>query len=210
MSADTDAHARLREKMVLAAETQRKSWFRFGEGDGPRGLRCFIANGKEQHWFATFDHAHRWIDERSIDAILRCIAASEDARELVIDAALTEGRTQADIVAVGKAINKYLPPNIAVGDLGALAVADETSLFGPLPTFPPSLPADELRLLRDLPDWPTVQDVDDADMAPLRRLQRRGLVRVTRYREPDGTIYVVSAGKTLATALCDATEVANG
>jgi hypothetical protein len=89
-------------------------------------------------------------------------------------------------------------------------MADETSLFGPLPSFPPSLPEDELRLLRELPDWPTVQDVDNADTAPLRRLQRRGLVRVTRYREPGGTIYVVSAGKTLATALRDATEAANG
>lgn len=104
---DTDAHARLRKKVAQAI------WNEFCPG--------IRQTGRDTTLYTNV-----------ADRILALIAADEDARALVVEAALTEGRTQADIVAVGKAINKYLPPNIAIGDLGALAFDANAAINGRL------------------------------------------------------------------------------
>ena len=57
-------------------------------------------------------------------------------------------------------------------------------LFDGLPEFPPAIPDDELALLARLEgcDWPTNQEVDWNDRPAARRLERRGLIKISRQR----------------------------
>jgi len=67
------------------------------------------------------------------------------------------------------------------------------SLFASLPEYPVALPEDELRLLAKLTgcDWPTNQEVDWDDRPAARRLEKRGLIKISRQKmdpvavEPD-------------------------
>jgi hypothetical protein len=74
------------------------------------------------------------------------------------------------------------------------------SLFGDLPAFPPALPEDELRLLAILPNYgpdETVQEIDQGDEAACRRLERRGLIKVKRWKDdPVGVRRTLYAGRT--------------
>ena len=79
------------------------------------------------------------------------------------------------------------------------------SLFDTLPLFPPPIPDDELRLLARLPDYSdrqSVTAVDREEEAACRRLERRGLVKVHRWKDDDlamrPTLY---AGRLHRTAL---------
>jgi hypothetical protein len=56
-------------------------------------------------------------------------------------------------------------------------------LFPEAPSFPPALPGDELRLLASLPAYDTVQEISVEDEAACRRLERRGLVKVHRWKD---------------------------
>lgn len=66
-------------------------------------------------------------------------------------------------------------------------------LFVDLPQFPAALPDDELALLAKMEgcDWPTHQEIDWEDRAPARRLEQRGLIKISRQKmdpvacEPD-------------------------
>jgi hypothetical protein len=66
-------------------------------------------------------------------------------------------------------------------------------LFDNLPQFPIALPDDELALLAKLDgcDWPTNQEVDWEDRPAARRLEKRGLIKISRQKmdpvagEPD-------------------------
>lgn len=53
-------------------------------------------------------------------------------------------------------------------------------LFRSLPEFPPALPNDDLRLLAVLPDWDTTQEVPEEQHAAAGRLERRGLIKISR------------------------------
>ena len=73
-----------------------------------------------------------------------------------------------------------------------------SGLFEPdeLPTFVVPLPQAELRLLSSLPEWPTIQEVDDTDQPAMRRLERLGLVRVSREKtDPISTFTTPFAGR---------------
>jgi len=67
------------------------------------------------------------------------------------------------------------------------------TLFNNLPTYPIALPKDELRLLAKLNgcEWPTNQEVDWSDRPAARRLEKRGLIKISRQKmdpvsiEPD-------------------------
>jgi hypothetical protein len=80
------------------------------------------------------------------------------------------------------------------------AVEMTPTLFEELPSFPPALPDDELRLLASLPDYEpgeTVQAIDAGDEAACRRLERRGLVKVKRWKDdPAGIRRTMYAGRT--------------
>jgi hypothetical protein len=58
------------------------------------------------------------------------------------------------------------------------------SLFPDLPAFPVALPDDELRLLARLRgcEWPDNQEVDQSDHAAARRLEKRGLIKISRQK----------------------------
>lgn len=56
-------------------------------------------------------------------------------------------------------------------------------LFERLPEFPPALPDDELRLLATLPDYDTVREIEPDEEAACRRLEKRGLVKVHRWKD---------------------------
>ena len=59
-------------------------------------------------------------------------------------------------------------------------------LFSGLPSFPPALPDDELALLARLPLYGSDQRVTAVaveDEAACRRLEKRGLVKVHRWKE---------------------------
>jgi hypothetical protein len=60
----------------------------------------------------------------------------------------------------------------------------EALLFDALPVFPVALPADELALLASLEgcDWPTNQEVAWEERAAARRLEARGLIKVSRQK----------------------------
>jgi hypothetical protein len=57
-------------------------------------------------------------------------------------------------------------------------------LFEHMPVFPVALPDDELALLARLDgcDWPTNQEVDWEDYPAARRLERRGLIKISRQK----------------------------
>lgn len=57
-----------------------------------------------------------------------------------------------------------------------------SGLFQSLPEFPVALPDDELRLLAALPDWPTNQEIVWDERPAARRLERRGLIRISRLK----------------------------
>ncbi len=77
-------------------------------------------------------------------------------------------------------------------------------LFDHLPVLPTALPDDELALLAKLNgcDWPTNQEVNWEDRPAARRLEKRGLIKISRQKmdpvacEPDWF-----AGKLPATAI---------
>ena len=80
------------------------------------------------------------------------------------------------------------------------------SLFPFLRSHPPALPDDELRLLRDLPLYtdndPVVRAVEQEDEATCRRLERRGLVKVHRWKDdPIATRPTLYAGRLPASTL---------
>ena len=59
-------------------------------------------------------------------------------------------------------------------------------LFPDAPEYSVPLPQDELRLLSSLPDHhphETVQEVEQDDEAACRRLEKRGLVKVHRWKD---------------------------
>ncbi len=61
-------------------------------------------------------------------------------------------------------------------------------LFSSLPQFPPALPDDELKLLAILPDYnerQSVTAVDWEDEPACRRLEKRGLIKVHRWKDDD-------------------------
>lgn len=55
-------------------------------------------------------------------------------------------------------------------------------LFDHLPAFPIALPDEELAMLRSLPEWPTTVEVDPERNYLARRLERRGLIKIERYK----------------------------
>lgn len=59
------------------------------------------------------------------------------------------------------------------------------NLFDDLPKFPVALPADELALLATLRgcDWPSYQEIGDEAHAAARRLEARGLIKITRQKD---------------------------
>jgi hypothetical protein len=59
----------------------------------------------------------------------------------------------------------------------------QPGLFDALPEFPVALPDDELQLLARLPEWPTSTEVDDEEQAACRRLEKRGLVKLHRWKD---------------------------
>lgn len=71
--------------------------------------------------------------------------------------------------------------------------ANGDMLFDSLPMFPVALPDDELALLAKLDgcDWPTNREVDWEDRPAARRLEKRGLIKISRQKmdpiaiEPD-------------------------
>jgi hypothetical protein len=60
-------------------------------------------------------------------------------------------------------------------------------LFQTLPAFPPSLPDEELALLRSLPLYDsenqTVREIDADEERVARRLERKGLIKVHRWKD---------------------------
>jgi hypothetical protein len=57
------------------------------------------------------------------------------------------------------------------------------SLFGDLPVFPAALPQDEMALLASLPTWDTVEEVRQENEAAARRLEKRGLIKIHRWKD---------------------------
>lgn len=68
-------------------------------------------------------------------------------------------------------------------------------LFDRLPKFPVALPDDELFMLARLPEWPTTQEVYADYHNVVRRLERRGLVKVQRQSDGLGGFPEWWAGK---------------
>lgn len=66
-------------------------------------------------------------------------------------------------------------------------------LFDNLPSFPTALPADELALLATLDgcDWPDYMSIEWNERPAARRLEKRGLIKISRHKtdpiatEPD-------------------------
>lgn len=70
------------------------------------------------------------------------------------------------------------------------------ALFPDLPEFQVPLTDDEQRLLDRLPHWDTVGEIDQQDEAIARRLEKLGLVKITRWvADPAGTIRTMGAGR---------------
>lgn len=57
-------------------------------------------------------------------------------------------------------------------------------LFDALPSFPVALPSDELALLASLNgcDWPSNQEIGWNDRPAARRLEKRGLIKISRQK----------------------------
>lgn len=78
-------------------------------------------------------------------------------------------------------------------------------LFDSLPSFPIALPDDEVRFLRSLPHWPTNQEVSGEDEPIARRLERRGLIKISRQKMDPVAIWPTwFAGKLAAANIRDA------
>lgn len=60
-----------------------------------------------------------------------------------------------------------------------------SGLFSDLPHFPPALPDADLSLLSTLPEWPTTAEVIDEDRTTARRLERKGLIKISREKMDD-------------------------
>lgn len=58
-----------------------------------------------------------------------------------------------------------------------------SDLFPDAPRFSVTLPEDELRVLSYLPDWEAVTRIDDRDEAAARRLEKRGLIKLHRWKD---------------------------
>lgn len=56
------------------------------------------------------------------------------------------------------------------------------SLFDNLPQFPSALPDEDLALLGSLPLWPTEREVTDDSHAIAARLERKGLIKISRQK----------------------------
>lgn len=54
------------------------------------------------------------------------------------------------------------------------------TMFGDLPNHAAPLPPEDAALLVSLPEWPTTTEVDQTDHPSCRRLERRGLLKVSR------------------------------
>ena len=75
-------------------------------------------------------------------------------------------------------------------------------LFELLPAYPKALPDDELRFLASLPEWDTVQELLDEEIAVARRLARRGLVKISRWKaDPSGVVCTYGAGRLPASVI---------
>lgn len=81
------------------------------------------------------------------------------------------------------------------------------TFFEQLPQFPVALPDDELKLLARLPEWDTVAEIDEEEEAAVRRLERRGLVKIHRWKDDEMSIRpTLWAGKLPTAALRQARE----
>lgn len=88
----------------------------------------------------------------------------------------------------------------------ASEVADAIDMFPGAPQFPPKLPDDELRVLRYLPDWDTVTEIHEGDAAAARRLEKRGLVKLRRWKDdPIQYMPTLYGGKMPASGVREAT-----
>ena len=75
-------------------------------------------------------------------------------------------------------------------------------LFAALPEFPAALPADELSLLAQMPWWPANMEVSWDEHPPARRLETRGLIKISRQKsDPVATYPTWYAGKVSAAAI---------
>ncbi|MDP2621448.1 MAG: hypothetical protein Q8P46_14975 [Hyphomicrobiales bacterium] len=73
-------------------------------------------------------------------------------------------------------------------------------LFSELPQFPPALSDEELQFLASLPVYDdalqTVREIAQEDERICRRLERRGLVKIHRWKDdPAGELFTMYAGK---------------
>lgn len=75
----------------------------------------------------------------------------------------------------------------------------EVEILIDLPKFPPALPDDELRLLASLPEWDTQQELTHEEWPIARRLERKGLIKISRTQE------MLFAGKLATASLRQAT-----
>ena len=79
-------------------------------------------------------------------------------------------------------------------------------LFDALPQFPVALPDDELRLLATLKgcDWPMNQEVAWNDYPAARRLEKRGLIKISRQKmDPIATDPEWFAGRLPASGIAE-------
>jgi hypothetical protein len=80
-----------------------------------------------------------------------------------------------------------------------------SDLFSDLPSFPPALPDDELQFLAKLPLWDSAMRLDDEEHAIARRLEKRGLIKISRSKDdPCASRSTWWAGKLPTAALRDA------
>lgn len=81
---------------------------------------------------------------------------------------------------------------------------DDPSLFLDLPAYPTALPNDELALLSKMngSDWPDQMEIDWDDRPAARRLEKRGLIKISRHKmDPVAIDPDWFAGKLPATAI---------
>lgn len=77
-----------------------------------------------------------------------------------------------------------------------------TMLFESLPEFPPALPDADLSLMASLPKWPTEREVNEDDHPAARRLERQGLIKISRQKmDPCADRPTWFAGRTPAATL---------
>jgi hypothetical protein len=92
-----------------------------------------------------------------------------------------------------------------VSGLDDLADAQCALFDDDLPVFPVALPDDELRLLASLPDYgedKCVQEVAETDWGVARRLEKRGLLKIHRWKnDPIAIRPALYAGRLPAPAI---------